>query len=546
MDDLKEYVVTLNNYDDLEVFYNDMETPGGDLYIPGRAVEVAKRRIRSRNTHYYLTAQEAIQLRNDPRVLSVELLPEDLGLIVFPAVTQTESDWDKSAVNDSAYNNWGLLRIIEGQQRSNWGSNGTPIQSGTITINSTGRNVDVVIVDGHMNPAHPEFAVNTDGSGGTRVVQYNWFQHTSTVTGSANGTYVYTPYVDENSVDRTNDNDHGAHVAGTVAGNTQGWARSANIYNISPYSTNPNGIGALYTFDYIRQFHLNKPVNAVTGKKNPTVVNNSWGYFYQITIASITSIVYRGSIVAANAAVTSSTLTQYGIPNNGTITIVPARYYALDADVEDAISDGIIMVGSAGNNSVKIDVPNGPDWNNYFTYDNGSGIYAIYYHEGSSPGSANGAICVGAVSSLTNEQKAEYSNCGPRIDIYAPGSYIISSINSTNAGVTDLRNSAYRIQKYSGTSMASPQVTGVLACAMESYPYITQARAMSYLTNNAKTNQMSDSGGGLTDYSSLQGSPNRYLFYRRERPLVGITWPKTNFLDRPTQGLAYPRATIKK
>ena len=26
------------------------------------------------------------------------------------------------------------------------------------------------------------------------------------------------------------------HVAGTVAGNTQGWARDSNIYYISPYS----------------------------------------------------------------------------------------------------------------------------------------------------------------------------------------------------------------------------------------------------------------------------------------------------------------------
>jgi len=545
MDDLKEYVVTLKNYNDLELFYEDMETPGGDLYIPGRVVEVSKRRVSSRNTHYLLSDSEAEQVRQDPRVLSVELLPEDLGLIVCPSVVQTESDWDKSAVDNSAYNNWGLLRVMEGQQRPNWGSNGTATQAGTVTINSTGRNVDIVIVDGHVNPGHPEFAVNADGTGGTRVVQYNWFQHNNTVTGSANGTYVYTPYVDATNPDRTSDNDHGAHVAGTAAGNTQGWARSAKIYNISPYSTNPNNIGALYTFDYIRQFHASKSVNPATGKKNPTVVNNSWGYFYQLDIADITSIVYRNAVVAANAAVTAATLTQYGIPNDGVTTMVPSRYYALDADVEDAIGDGIIIVGAAGNNSVKIDVPTGADFNNYFTYNTGSGIVAAYYHEGSTPGSAPGAVCVGAVSSLVDEQKASYSNCGPRVDIYAPGSFIMSSINSTGTGVADPRNSAYRIQKYSGTSMASPQVAGVLACAIESYPYMTQARAMNYLIKNAKTNQIADSGGGLTDYSSLQGSVNRYLFYRRERPLIGTAWPKLNFLERPIQGLMYPRVVAK-
>lgn len=545
MDDLKEYVITLKNYDDLNEFYEDMETPGGNLFIPARVVEVFKRRESSRNTHYLLSESEAEQIRQDPRVLSVELMPADLGLIVRPAVTQTESDWDKSANNNSDHNNWGLLRVAEGEQRPNWGSDGTSTQTGTININSTGRNVDIVVVDGHINPDHPEFAINADGSGGTRIVQYNWFQHTSTVTGSANGTYVYTPYVDANNVNLTNDNDHGAHVAGIAAGNTQGWARSAKIYNINPYSTNTNSLGALYIFDYIRQFHASKPVNTATGKKNPTIVNNSWGYFYEIPIAQITTIVYRGATVAANAAVTSATLTQYGIPNNGTITLVPARYYALDADVEDAISDGIVVVGAAGNNSVKIDVSTGVDYNNYFTFNNGTATYAIYYHEGSSPGSAPGAICVGAISSLANEQKASYSNCGPRVDIYAPGSYVMSSINSTNNGVAYPSNSGYRIQKYSGTSMASPQVAGVLACAMESYPYITQAKAMNYLIKNAKTNQITDSAGGLADYSSLQGSSNRYLFYRRERPLTGTAWPKLNFLERPTQGLMYPRVSAK-
>ena len=31
MSDLKEYVVTLKDYDDLNDFYDDMETPGGDV-----------------------------------------------------------------------------------------------------------------------------------------------------------------------------------------------------------------------------------------------------------------------------------------------------------------------------------------------------------------------------------------------------------------------------------------------------------------------------------------------------------------------------------
>ena len=68
MSDLKEYIVTLHDYQDLDEFYDDMETPGGSLYIPDRAVELVNRRPISRNTHYLLTAEEAEQLKNDPRV----------------------------------------------------------------------------------------------------------------------------------------------------------------------------------------------------------------------------------------------------------------------------------------------------------------------------------------------------------------------------------------------------------------------------------------------------------------------------------------------
>ena len=261
-----------------------METPGGNLYIPDRVVDLAARRPDSRNTHYWLTEEEAELIKQDPRVLDVAL-EEMVILSRRPMYTQTETTWSKSWSNTNTHVNWGLLRVFEGSQRSNWGENGTTAQSGTVTINAEGRNVDVVIVDGHINPDHPEFAVNADGTGGSRVVQYNWYQHTNAITGGANGNYVYTPYVDpsypdydgDGESDRTSDNNHGAHVAGTVAGNRQGWARSANIYNISPYGSNQNTTAVSYFYDYIRQFHINKSVNPVTGRKNPTILNCSFG-----------------------------------------------------------------------------------------------------------------------------------------------------------------------------------------------------------------------------------------------------------------------------
>ena len=56
---MQEYIVTLHKYEDLDNFYEDMETPGGTLTIPGRKVDCMFRRDISRNTHYLLDELEA-------------------------------------------------------------------------------------------------------------------------------------------------------------------------------------------------------------------------------------------------------------------------------------------------------------------------------------------------------------------------------------------------------------------------------------------------------------------------------------------------------
>jgi hypothetical protein len=538
--DLHEYIVTLHRADDLDSLYDDMETPGGNLHIPGRAVDVAVRREISRNTHYMLTHAEAMALRSDPRVLAVELTPKEYGLIVRPTYTQTSTEWNRSTGTNTAHRNYGLLRCFEGVQRAGWGSDGTVgnrSQTGTITINNEGRNVDVVIVDGMINPAHPEMAKNPDGTGGTKVIQYNWFVH-NVGDGKFGGNYTYTPYTGGVGED---DNNHGVHVAGTVVGNTQGWARSANVYNINPYGTDPNGVGTLFLIDYIRQFHANKPVNPATGRKNPTICNHSWGFAYQVDITTIGSIVYRG--VNTPGPFTAVQLGTYGVmtfvSGPTTFAIVPARYPAFETDLADAIADGIIQVGAAANDSTKIDVPGGLDYNNYFIFNEGGTNYGAFYHQGSAPAAAPNIVCVGAGSSVIAETKASFSNCGPRVDIHAPGQHIISSVHS--GGVADPRNGSFQLVKYSGTSMASPQVCGLLACALETYPGMTQAQAREYLFAIAKTGQMTDTGGSYTDFTSLQGAPNRHLTWREERASVGGVFPKKNTWIRPTTGIVYPR-----
>ncbi len=549
---LKEYIITLHNYDDLEEFYNDMETPGGNLYIPDRAVDVSNRRTISRNTHYMLTDEEAEKIKNDSRVKYVELNYNDQNLFFKPLYSQSSNFWNKSFNVNENFKNWGLLRCVEGVQRNNWGRNGINNQSGEIKLTSSGKNVDVVIIDGCIDPTHPEFAVNADGSGGSRVIQFNWFSLRPFVIGQPSSNYNYQPYVDpsypdfnlDGISDRTDDNDHGCHVAGIAVGNTNGWARDANIYNINPYGSAPSTIPSSTFLDYVRFWHNNKPVNPLTGLRNPTIVNNSYGIVKRFLITQIVEVRFNGDLYSSPFS--SEQLYNFGIPNyNGVIEVPVKTEGAFNEDIQDSINDGIIMIASAGNEFFKIEnFSSDPaaSYNNNLLTSSGE---IIYYLRGSSPGSNNNVICVGDVSSLVNEYKSSYSNCGPRVDVYAPGSDIMSSVNS-DLGVTadDSRNTNYKLTKKSGTSMASPQVTGIISCFAEQNPRINQEIVKDYILKYSKYNQLGDTSGGYTDDTSLQGSANRYVFYYKERNNEGFVSPKLNSGVRKTQGITYPRYRI--
>lgn len=570
MSNLREYIITLHDFEDLDNFYTDMETLRPTMYgvMPERAVDCSFRRPSSRNTHYMLTDEEAAGLKTDARILAVELSPEELGLEITPSWVQTSLNWDKgSNASTNSHRNWGLYRCATlTAQLTGWGSDVTTSKSGTVTTTSSGKNVDVIICDGHLDPTHPEFAVNSDGTGGSRVNQFNWLLYTPQVTGGLPGTYVYPPYSDPNYTDylgnpsnqRSLDNDHGAHVGGTTCGNTQGWARDANIYNISPYSTNPNyssvfggaygSNAALTVFDFIKQFHLNKLTNINTGRKNPTICNNSWGYSRKVLIENISTINFNGTSVAGpftNNDVYFKNLIPFGPDANGKYYVFfPYRVASVQADIADCINAGIILVGAAGNNYIRgAKTSSDANWNDY-VIQTISGVNSIYYYgRGSSPGVD--MICVGALGSLASEMKAEFSNSGSAVDIFAPGEYIMSSVNDNLEGGTyDSRNASYLISKLNGTSMASPQIAGLLACVLETYPTMDQSRALAYLLKYAFSAQMVDMGNWPYSFNDLQGAPNKLMRYIPERPISGAVFPKVNTHARPTSGHVYPRTRI--
>lgn len=547
----KEWIVTLHNKEDLDSFYEDMETEGGTLHIPGRAVPVSDRRQISRNTHYMLTNEEAMELQNDPRVWGCDLV-ELIELTTKPqGWSVVNQKFSKDWFTDATDFNWGLLRHSEAANRSNWGANGTTNVNSDLTVTASGKNVDVVIIDGHIDPGHPEFAVNSDGTGGSRINQFNWFSLTSALGFGSNGTYTYDRSGSYTNSADEDDNNHGCHCGGTVAGNTQGWARDATIYNISPYGSNPNSLSSTRMWDYVRQWHNTKAVNAVTGRRNPTITNNSYGSSIPVGSAAdnfgnITSITYRGTEFSPGRDLTTAELRARGCYAPSLQMDIPNYFTSRMADMQDAIDDGIIIIASAGNDSWKTVNETDQDWSNTYEVQYYGFDYTYFLNRGTGSGAGfNPVINVGATSNNVNEVKAPFSNCGNQVDIFAAGEGIQSSLHS--GGVNDARNSSYQLGKYQGTSMSGPQVAGVVAILAEAWPNITQSEAQQWITDNSTMNAMYDSGtDDAYDRNSLQGADNKYLRWINQRPIDGNTLPKRNFKTRPATGKVYPRPNIRR
>ena len=571
---MEEFIVTLKNKNDLSQFYAEMENDVGTTSIPSRAVECTLRKPLSRNTVYKLGKIEAKNLEKDERILAITPMTKWNKRIIKPkGWSQASNYWDKTTNNTSSpyysapsgnEKNWGLLRCIEGDQTvSDWGYDSTTTRSATITNTLAGYNVDVIVVDGHLNSNHPEFLTNPNGTGKTRVKYIDWDIFTNIVNGSAlelplAGSYIYGDNIGSDYTEYGSD--HGMHVAGIFAGNTQGWARGATIYNLSPYFTdNPNNVYyLLHLYDYIKCFHMYKPINPVTGKKNPTVINCSFGVYYPI-LRQNASIVFQGSTVTSDASsVTNGQLNAWGVNVYDTVIedeietdYLYADYYLNDpeqADIEDLIAEGVIFLTSAGNDNEIISKPGDIDYDNRII-DTDSDQW--YYCRGDvkTPG---GAISVGAVSSYAGEYKGLFSARGPGIDIYAPGDDIMSCVHAigdtgTENKVTDTRDNTYFVQKYDGTSMSSPQVAGVIACVAEVNPSLTTDTARELIQQYSQKNQIPSIGSGYEDITNLvdlSNDANRYLKHVQYRPINGDVNTKFTNL-RQTSGQIYPRKINK-
>jgi subtilisin family serine protease len=128
---------------------------------------------------------------------------------------------------------------------------------------------------------------------------------------------------------------------------------------------------------------------------------------------------------------------------------------SLDSAVASLVSSGVAVVVAAGNSNTDACT--------------------------TSPARAAPAITVAATT--TSDSRASYSNFGSCVDLFAPGSNIVSTVPGGGTAT------------YSGTSMAAPHVAGAAAVALSLRDYTPSALAL-HLAEVATTGVVGSAGAG--------------------------------------------------
>ncbi|MDX1804006.1 MAG: S8 family serine peptidase [Alcanivorax sp.] len=214
-----------------------------------------------------------------------------------------------------------------------------------------------------------------------------------------------------------------------------------------------------------------------------TAVGTVYGVAKQAKIAPVRVLDCNGS--GSDATVIAGVDWVAGNHHNPAVanmSLGGANSSALDTAVRNAVADGVTMVVAAGNDSA--DACNG------------------------SPNRVAEAFTIGATTNT--DQRASYSNYGACLDLFAPGSNITSAWYQSDTQTAQL----------SGTSMATPHVTGAAALYLSAHPSATPQQVMQALTD--------DSVKGVVGNAGSQ-SPNRLLQVTQDQGSVTDRLPTAAF-----------------
>ena len=151
---------------------------------------------------------------------------------------------------------------------------------------------------------------------------------------------------------------------------------------------------------------------------------------------------------------------------------------------------------------------------------------------------------------------ATFSSFGPTLtnpnkpEISAPGVSVVSSTNSYTADVINpvttvmYRSRAYHFTGLSGTSMASPTVTGVVALMLEANPYLTVDQVRDIIITTARTDIMTGNLNGNCSTRWGYGKIDAYAAVKKALETVSIQQPdavsgKIALYPNPAKGTVY-------
>lgn len=214
-----------------------------------------------------------------------------------------------------------------------------------------------------------------------------------------------------------------------------------------------------------------------------TVGGTSYGIANMATIHAVKSLADDGAGSVATLMVAMDWIAENGEkPAVVSLSLGGPESQSMDRAVRQLSKQGVTIVVAAGNEN--------DDACNY------------------SPARVSQVITVGATTST--DERASFSNYGSCVNIFAPGSNIIS------AGVTSDDAEA----PMSGTSMAAPHATGVAALLLAENPSFTPAEVQAHLLSTSTSGVI----GGLD-----AASPNKLLFINATeldgtpRPITPVT-----------------------
>jgi len=575
-----KYTLAVTSPEYWNTIHNALIVDSNEDGIPDRKVTCSdtKEHSPTRGT-YWLTEDEAIGISTHPQVKWIELSPSDYRFS-YPDPEPDTKRFRKSVkiyrnLTTSAFSisatsaeenrtNWATKRVgvtTNGKSWPNVTGNAAVIND-DLSFSLTGKNVDVIIHDSGIMQYHPEF-IDDDGKSRVRDVvldgpyyidpsyftsnshtytkpdgrigittasAHAWWENSSSRSGafSSVGTvaipdnYTVANTLGIGGTSHTMTSSHGTGCAGLSAGKNFGLAFESNIWNMSAISS-PTSMSIESSYDLMKIFHQNKPTNTATGRKNPTVVNGSWGYFAGFNSGTQVYYSFKGSTGNFTGYASNSTGVQamaYGLTGGTSFDrqfATSSRSNSTETAGDELVNAGVIYVTSAGNSNQRLGLGlSDPHLNDYLTTLNGAdtrtGVpgynvsgtvpsgHRNYIHPANigynTTTDYHPAVCVGAmddfIESNYQERKASYSNNGPGVDVWAPADETLSAgmraANGDQLG-TEINFSRYNsnfVDRYfNGTSAASPVVAGIVALFLESKPSATSVEVKDFIRTQA-------------------------------------------------------------